>query len=79
MYGGLFWIEINQGDRMTVPYDQQDPLNYRNILYTELNLENKDISVIDNEQIIYQTVKQELLLKKELVKKEIMNVGILFI
>ncbi|MFR0830494.1 MAG: hypothetical protein ACLSGM_04155 [Thomasclavelia sp.] len=47
--------------RMTVPYDQQDPLNYRNILYTELNLENKDISVIDNEQIIYQTVKQELL------------------
>lgn len=61
MYGGLFWIEINQGDRMTVPYDQQDPLNYRNILYTELNLENKDISVIDNEQIIYQTVKQELL------------------
>lgn len=46
---------------MTVPYDQQDPLNYRNILYTELNLENKDISVIDNEQIIYQTVKQELL------------------
>lgn len=59
-YGWLFWLEVNQEDKIIIAYDQQDKLNYYNLI---------KIKLLYNEKTSNLQLQQDI--KKELVSYKI--------
>lgn len=54
-YGWLFWLEVNQDNELIIAYDQQDKLNYYNLIKIKLLYDDKTSNLQ-----LQQDIKKEL-------------------